>query len=123
MATVVNRSERWSVAAAASSVVSAVIASICCVGPLLFALLGIGGLGFVAKLEPYRLPLTALTFALLGTGFWLSYRRPKPATGESCEVCEVPRVSRAGRVMLWVATTLVIAFLAFPYLPPYLFPE
>lgn len=115
---------QWSIAAAATSVVSAAVASICCIGPLVLALLGIGGAGVVTKLEPLRLPITFLTLGLLGTGFYLSYRKPR-LTAAACEtgVCEVPRVQRVGRLTLWIATPLVVAFLLFPYLTPYLFGE
>ena len=67
-----DRSRKWSLAASASSIVSAFIASICCVGPLVFALLGLGGAGLLVKFEPYRPYFVAVTVALLGTGFYLT---------------------------------------------------
>jgi mercuric ion transport protein len=120
-----DRSRRWSFAASVSSIISAFIASICCVGPLVFALLGIGGAGLLVKLEPYRPYFIAVTFALLGAGFYLTYRKPKAAAamvddGPEC-ACPAPRANRAGKIMLWIATVLVVAFLSFPYLAPYLF--
>ena len=77
------------------------------------------------KLTPYRLPLAAITFLLLGVGFYFSYRRPGVATvpsedGPAC-ACEFPGASRVGRVMLWVATIAVAGLLSFPYLAGYLF--
>lgn len=110
-------------AASVSSILSAFIASICCVGPLVFALLGIGGAGLLVKFEPYRPLFIAATFALLGTGFYLTYRKPKAAAtdgGPDC-ACPKPRANQAGKIMLWIATVLVVAFLSFPYLAPYLF--
>jgi hypothetical protein len=68
----------------------------------------------------------AVTFGLLGAGFSLTYRRSRlvQATGRvngaACD-CPAPRTHRAGRIMLWVATALVVGFLVFPYLVPYLF--
>ncbi|RLB58974.1 MAG: mercury transporter MerT [Deltaproteobacteria bacterium] len=102
---------------------SAFVASACCVGPLVLALLGIGGGALLAKFEPYRPLFTVVTVALLGAGFWLQYRKPKPvasADGIACD-CPTPRANKAGRVMLWVATVLVVGFLAFPYLAPPIF--
>jgi hypothetical protein len=98
------------------------------VGPLIFALLGLGGAGLLVKFEPYRPYFMAITFALLGTGFYFTYRRPRVAAsgdgtgadGASCD-CPAPRTNRAGRIMLWVATVLVVGFLVFPYLVPVLF--
>jgi mercuric ion transport protein len=122
-----DRSRRWSLTASISSIFSAFIASACCVGPLVFALLGIGGAGLLVKFEPYRPYFIVVTFALLGTGFYFTYRKPKAAApttavegGPEC-ACPAPRANRAGKIMLLVATVLVLAFLSFPYLAPYLF--
>lgn len=108
---------RWSLAANAGAVLSAFIASACCVGPLVLALLGLGGGALLVKFEPYRPYFIVLTFVLLGTGFWLQYRKPKATVveGEACE-CPAPRANRAGKIMLWVATVLVVGFLVFPYI-------
>lgn len=114
-----------SLATSAGSIITAFIASACCVGPLVFALLGIGGAGLLVAFEPYRPYFMALTFVLLGAGFYFTYRRSRasaPTTAGagdavSCD-CPAPRTNRAGRVMLWVATALVLAFLALPYVLP-----
>lgn len=113
---------KWSLVTSVSSIISAFVASICCVGPLVFALLGIGGAGLLVKFEPYRPYFIVATFALLGTGFYFTYRKPKGAAtgGPEC-ACPAPKTNRAGKLMLWVATVLVIGFLAFPYLAPVLF--
>ncbi len=118
---------RWSVASAAGAVVSAFLASLCCLGPIVFALLGIGGAGLLVKFEPYRPYFTALTLGLLGLGFYFTYRKPKLAAasptapgGPEC-ACEHPKSNKVGKVMLWVATVLVVGFLAFPYLATTLF--
>jgi mercuric ion transport protein len=120
-----DKTRRWSFAASISAIVSAFIASICCVGPLVFALLGIGGAGLLVKFEPYRPYFIAVTFALLGTGFYFTYKKPRPAAagpagGSECD-CPAPRAHRAGTVMLWIATLLVVAFLSFPYIAAHLF--
>ena len=104
---------------------AAIAASACCIGPLVFALLGIGGAGFLVALEPYRPALTALTLGLLGVGYFVTYRRPATAGGgtggeDDCG-CEKPRVHKTGERMLWMATGLVGIALLFPLLTPYLF--
>lgn len=115
----VTDAPKWSLAASASSVISAIVASICCVGPLVFALLGLGGAGLLVKFAPYRPYFVVATLALLGAGFYFTYRKPKAtgpsAAGPEC-ACPAPKTNRAGKVMLWVATVLVALFLAFPYL-------
>ncbi len=107
------------------AVAAAFASSLCCLGPLVFAALGLGGAGLLVKMEAYRPYFAALTVVLLASGFHVTYRRPKaaPATAggsPACE-CELPRANRFGRVMLWVATVLVALFLAFPHLAQVLF--
>jgi len=108
-------SRKLSAVSVGGAVVSAFLASICCIGPLVFALLGIGGAGALARFEAYRPALTVVTAALLGAGFWFAYRRPKLVEGDACG-CEQPKANRLGRIALWIATALVVAFWAFPYL-------
>lgn len=115
-----ERDGRLSLATNAGAIFAAFIASACCMGPLVLALLGLGGGALLVKFEPYRPIFTAVTLAFLGAGFWLQYRKPKTVAvseGDACG-CPAPRASRAGRVMLWVATVLVVGFLAFPYIAP-----
>lgn len=104
---------------------AAFAASLCCLGPLVLAALGLGGAGLLVELETYRPHFAALTLALLAAGFYLTYRRrramaPVTATGPACD-CALPRASRFGRVALWVATVVVVFLLAFPYLAGILF--
>lgn len=112
---------RWTVTSSVSAVITALVASACCIGPLVLAALGIGGAGLLLKLEPYRPYFIALTVGLLGVGFFVTYRKPKAADGgPECD-CERPRTHRFGKLMLWVATVLVVLALAFPYLAARLF--
>ena len=108
------------------AVAAAFAASACCIGPLFFAVLGIGGAGFLVALEPYRPIFTAATVGLLGVGFYLTYRKPDAAVangpvadGDACG-CEMPRTNRTGKRMLWVATGIVAIALALPYFVPFL---
>lgn len=118
-----DRARGWTIATSIGSIMTAFVASLCCVGPLVFALLGIGGAGLLVKFEPVRPYFTVLTLGLLGVGFYLAYRRPAtmPTTGGPDCACERPGTNTAGRRMLWIASMLVLGLLAFPYLTPYLF--
>ena len=67
---------------------AALLASVCCIGPLIFAALGvgIGATGFLAGaagvlkgLLPYRPAFIGLTILLLGISFYLAYGKPKTA--------------------------------------------
>lgn len=104
----------------AGSVVSGVLASACCIGPLVLALLGISGAAFAQRFEPLRPYLLAATYGLLAGAFYLTYRPTKAACGPG-EVCEIPRANRAGKVALWIAAIVVVLTTAFPIYSIYLF--
>ena len=110
--------ERRQKLAAAGGVLGALAASSCCLLPLALFSIGIGGawIGNLTALAPYQPILVAITLGLVGYGFWLAYRqRPACADGE---VCARPLPNRVVKTMLWAATALVAAALAFPYVAP-----
>ena len=106
----------------AGAIVAAMAASACCIGPLIFALLGIGGASALVAFEPYRPYLTALTLLLLGVGWFVTYKDvltwSPPA--DDCG-CEKPTINRMGKRVLWLSTLIVVAVLLFPFATPYLF--
>src|SRR5688500_15122930 len=97
------------------SVITAVAASACCLGPAVLSGVGAGALSAAAlKLEAFRPLFLAATIALLGAGFVVTDRRSlseQCATDGSC----APSSSRGAKVMLWLATIAVILLVAFPY--------
>jgi mercuric ion transport protein len=98
----------------AGAVAAAFLASLCCIGPLLFAALGITGAAALMKFEQYRTHFTVVALLALGAGFYFSYRKPRVARGDDCG-CEVPQRRRLGRALLWIATVVVMAIWSFPY--------
>jgi mercuric ion transport protein len=102
------------------AVVSGLLASACCLGPLVFAALGIGGASLLVKFDPYRPLFTVATFGLLGAGFWFTYRKPKGAKGAACG-CEYPKTNKLGRALLWVAAVVAVGFWAFPFIAERIF--
>ena len=107
-------------AALAGSVVASVLASVCCIVPLAFAMLGLTGAAFAVRLEPLRPYLLLLTYGLLVGAFYLTYRPGKPECGPG-EVCELPTAARAGRAALWITAVIVVVTTAFPLYSAYLF--
>jgi mercuric ion transport protein len=99
---------------AAGSVFAAIIASFCCILPIVFALTGFSILGASALFDAWRPYLLGLTFGLLGVGFYFAYR-PRKARCAPGSACAMPVTNRSGRLMLWLATVAVILVAAFPY--------
>ena len=94
---------------------AAVVASVCCIGPVALAGLGVGAVAAAQQFAPLRPYFLVLTTVFLGMGFYFAYRKPKQAAGCKGEVCETPAVSRWGRPPLWMATLIVAALVTFPY--------
>ena len=97
---------------------AAILASTCCLGPLVLVMLGFSGawIGNLTALEPYR-PIF-LVAALLALFFaWRRIFSPARDCAPG-EVCAVPQVRTTYKVMFWIVATLVLIALVFPYLMP-----
>ncbi|MFL6335034.1 MAG: mercuric transporter MerT family protein [Pyrinomonadaceae bacterium] len=96
------------------AVAAALAASACCVGPLLFVVLGLGAFGAAAALETARPYLLSAAVLLLAFGFYRTYFRRAEVCAPGAH-CSTPVASRISRVSLWVATAAVLAFAFSPY--------
>jgi mercuric ion transport protein len=97
---------------------AAILASTCCLGPLLLITLGFSGawIGNLSVLEPYR-PLF-IGAALLALFFaWRRIFRPARVCTAG-EVCAIPQVRRSYKLLFWVVVALVLVALVFPYVLP-----
>ena len=71
---------------AIGSSVTAAFAALCCVGPVVLAVIGASGAVAAASLEPYRPYLLGMALALLGYGYWRSYRPRLSTEGLTCRI-------------------------------------
>ena len=107
--------------AATGGVLGAIVASSCCILPLVLFSLGIGGawMGNLTALAPYKPYVLTVTAGLLGYGFYLAYWKPNRTCHES-GACARPARNRTERVALWMAALLAFAAFAFDYVAPVL---
>ncbi len=97
------------------SLAAGLLASACCIGPLILGAAGLGSLGFAAALAPYRPWFLGLTAVLLGIGFYLAYR-PQPAAACGPDgACSVPARRRNQRIVLWTIAVLAVGLATYPY--------
>lgn len=95
---------------------AAILASACCLGPLLLLTLGISG-SWISKLSifaPYQPIFIGLAMIAL---FFAARRIWRPAA--AClpgEVCAIPQVSKTYKILFWVVSILVSVSLLFPYI-------
>ena len=97
---------------------AAILASACCLGPLVLLALGLSGawMGNLAKLEPYRpFSLAAALVALLLA--WRRIYRPAVECAPG-DVCALPQNKQLYKVLFWIVAVLVLIALSFPYLAP-----
>lgn len=97
---------------------AAILASTCCLGPLVLVTLGFSGawLGNLTVLEPYR-PVFIGT-ALIAMFFaWRRIYRPATACKPG-EVCAIRQAKKTYKALFWVVAALVLIALVFPYVAP-----
>lgn len=115
---VAMRNSRKTVAAA-GGLIGAVLASSCCVLPLVLVSLGVTGtwIGSLTALEPYKPWFIAAAVALIGYGFWYVYfRKPEPCADDS--YCAKPESSRLTKAALWLGSIMVLAAATIDYWAP-----
>ena len=104
---------------AVGGLLGALVASSCCLLPLILFGLGVSGawIGNLTQLAPYQPFFIAATIACLGYGYWLVYRSSKVACAGG-EACARPLSNRLVQLGLIVATVLVSAAIGFDLLAP-----
>jgi len=101
-----------------ASVLAAVGASVCCVGPLVLLGLGISGawISTLTALEPIRPIFIGLTLLFLGLSFRKLYLIPTVCAPGTA--CADPRTVKRQRIIFWVVSGLLVALLAVPWAAP-----
>jgi len=98
--------------------VAAILASTCCLGPLVLLMLGVSGawIANLTALEPYRPIFIGVAFVAL----LLSYRQVfHPAI--ACQpgaVCAIPRVRTAYKALFGLVVVLLLIAVSYPFLAP-----
>jgi mercuric ion transport protein len=100
---------------------AAILASTCCLGPLILVALGLSGawIGNLTLLEPYRpLFIAGSLAALFFAGrriFWSAH------ACEQGEACAVPRTRRVYKILFGVVLALVLIALVYPYVAKFFY--
>ncbi|MHB8253297.1 MAG: mercuric transporter MerT family protein [Acidiferrobacter sp.] len=96
-----------------AAVVMGAFTSLCCIGPLLLVVAGIGGawVADITVLDPIRPELTVVTLVLLGVAHFRNRRRRSAR-------CDCPKSRDRSALWLWLGTALVLISLTAPYWLP-----
>lgn len=95
---------------------AAILASTCCLGPLILVLLGFSGawIGSLSALEPYRPFFLVLTLLALGLAARRIFRTA-PAC-DSDESCSTPRSRKIQKVIFTAVSLLALIGFVYPFL-------
>ena len=96
-------------------------ASVCCVGPLVLLVLGVGGawVGNLTAMEPYRPIFVGLTFLFLGQSFRKLYWVPRVCAANT--PCATPQTLKRQRLTFWSVAVLLLGLLAVPWFAPFFY--
>lgn len=95
---------------------AAILASACCLGPLIFITLGISGawiskLSILAPYQPIFIGLALIALFFAAKRIWRA-----PSVCLPGEICAVPQVKRTYKMLFFVALMLVLISLVFPFI-------
>ncbi len=98
-----------------AGIITGITASACCLGPVVFLMLGISGswIGNLTAMEPYRPIFIAVTLLFLGLAFRKLYLVPQNCTTD--KPCAQPAKLRKQRIIFWLVTTVILLMVAFPW--------
>lgn len=107
---------------AAGGLTGAVLASSCCIVPLLLVTLGVSGawIGNLTALEPYKTWFAGVALVFIGLGFRQVYFKARTACVDG-SYCERPQSTLIAKAALWVATALVLLALTINWWAPFLY--
>lgn len=100
---------------------AAILASACCLGPLVLLVLGISGawISSLTALEPYRPIFISAALVALFMAWRHIWRPARPCIPG--QVCAVPQVRRLYKVLFAVVVALLLTTLGFPAVAPWFY--
>src|SRR5258706_5276562 len=107
--------------ALATGGLAAILASACCLGPLVLVSVGlsVAWIGNLTRLDPFR-PI--FIGAALVAMFFAQRRIFRPAADcKPGEVCALPENRRAYKIIFCLVAALILIALGFPYVIPYFY--
>lgn len=107
---------------AAGGAIGAILASTCCVVPLILVTLGVSGawIGNLTALEPYKPYFGAVALISIGLGFRQVYFKDRAACAES-SYCAKPASAVVTKTVLWLSTVVVLLALTIGWWAPFFY--
>lgn len=100
----------------AGGLLTALGASVCCLGPVIALALGATGFAASSWFSAGRPYFLAVAFALLAGAWYLTYRRRRRECSEGA-ACAPDTGRRMPKIALWIITAIAVPAALFPLLP------
>jgi mercuric ion transport protein len=94
-------------------IVTAIVASLCCIGPAVLAIVGVGGISLFSAFVKYRPYFIGFTAILLGLAFYLTYRKREVVCEDGS--CKIESAAKWNKITVWLATLIAAGAIAFPF--------
>lgn len=114
-----NKIENKSGMLVGGGILASLVASLCCIGPLILTLLGISGAAALSKFEVFRLPMIILVVVLFAVAGSALYRKRN-----SCEIgsiCADPKKFKKMVVFYCLGLVIAVLGISSPYWVAWLF--
>ena len=101
----------------------AIVASTCCVLPVILFAVGISGawISNLVSLARYKPFFIMLSLVFIGTGFWMVYFKPQISIPRvQSTSCYRPFSEKTIKIMLWSAVIIILIVFLIPYIAPFL---
>ncbi len=95
------------------SVIAAILASICCIGPVVLVGIGVGSLAFFSQFNALRPYFIIGSLLLLVPAFYFAYRKREVKCEDGS--CKIESAGKWNQISVWIAAIFVAGFIAFPY--------
>lgn len=102
-----------------TGVIAGLLASLCCVGPLILTILGVSGAAALAKFDAFRLPLVLLVVGIFGFAGYILYKKRNVC--EPGSICADPKKYRRMVIAYWIGLGIAILGLVSPYIVAWIF--
>lgn len=97
-----------------TGVIAGLLASLCCIGPLVLTILGVSGAAFLAKFDIVRTPLIFLVLGSFSFAGYSLYKKRQEC--ESNSICADPKKYRKMIIAYWIGLVVAILGLISPYI-------
>lgn len=97
---------------ASGSVIVSLIASACCIAPVIFALIGLNSISLFSIFEPYRPYLVAASVILLGVAFYFAYNKKETVCEDGS--CKIESAGKWNKISVWIAAVASVLIISLP---------